>query len=252
MTRSRSVAAEMLDEMPADHPGARRSRRDLQRIHRAMGTCSIILREWRRLRFTGGGANPLRVLEIGAGDGRLMLSVARAMGAQQRPVALNLLDRLDLVDEKTVNHYAELGWTVTPQIVDIRDWARDGDDGATSAANAQRWDLIVANLFLHHFDDGFLRVLLRAVGTRASAFLAVEPRRSALALAGSRLVGALGANAVTRNDAVLSVRAGFLGSELTHMWPTPHADWTLGEYPAGLFSHCFCAMRGSRDDADRL
>jgi len=224
----------------------------LRALSRAMGTCAIIVREWRSSRSAFDYASPLRVLEIGAGDGSLMLRVARALGPQQRPVALTLLDRLNLVERQTVDDYAALGWTVASRVADIHDWAGQGIDGAAIEAQDARWHLIIANLFLHHFDEEFLRVLLRALAARASGFLAVEPRRSALALAGSRLVGALGANAVTRNDAVLSVRAGFRDSELTRLWPMPQADWTLREYPAGLFSHCFGALRGKRDAADRL
>jgi len=74
-------------------------------------------------------------------------------------------------------------------------------------------------------------------------FFAFEPRRGGLALAGSHLVGALGANAVTRHDAVLSVHAGFRGRELTAAWPRSGAAWSLHEEDAGLFSHCFSAQR---------
>jgi hypothetical protein len=61
-------------------------------------------------------------------------------------------------------------------------------------------------------------------------------------LLGSHLVGLLGCNAVTRNDAVLSVHAGFRDAELTAAWPTAGA-WEIDEYPAGLFTHCFLAKR---------
>jgi hypothetical protein len=63
-------------------------------------------------------------------------------------------------------------------------------------------------------------------------------------LLGSYLIGLIGANAVTREDAVLSVRAGFAGNELSALWPVEHGGWNLREYAAGLFSHCFLATRG--------
>jgi len=85
--------------------------------------------------------------------------------------------------------------------------------------------------------------LLAAVATRTDRFFACEPRRDWLALAASHLVGAIGANAVTREDAVLSVHAGFRGDELSKSWPVHGAEWQLQEYSAGLFSHCFRAER---------
>jgi hypothetical protein len=101
-------------------------------------------------------------------------------------------------------------------------------------------DAIVANLFLHHFDDARLRELLALAAQRAPLFIACEPRRSAPALWASRLVGLIGCNDVTRHDAVLSVRAGFAGKELSALWPE---DWLLTEKPAGPFSHLFVAQR---------
>ena len=61
--------------------------------------------------------------------------------------------------------------------------------------------------------------LLAGCARRADALAACEPRRSRFALGASHLIFFLGANAVTRNDGVLSVRAGFVGSELGAAWP---------------------------------
>jgi hypothetical protein len=108
-----------------------------------------------------------------------------------------------------------------------------------------RWDLIVTTLFLHHFEGAALERVLAAIEHRTERFFACEPRRAPLALVGSHLVGALGANAVTREDAVLSVHAGFRDDELSRTWPGDAADWQLHEYPAGLFSHCLRAERRS-------
>jgi hypothetical protein len=47
---------------------------------------------------------------------------------------------------------------------------------------------------------------------------------------------------VTQHDAVRSVRAGFLGRELSALWPV-NDEWQLSEQSAGLFSHCFIAKR---------
>ena len=75
------------------------------------------------------------------------------------------------------------------------------------------------------------------------ALAACEPRRSRFALAASHLIFFLGANAVTRNDGVLSVRAGFVGAELGAAWPAGSAGWRVDEYDDGLFTHCLVASR---------
>jgi hypothetical protein len=75
-------------------------------------------------------------------------------------------------------------------------------------------------------------------------FVACEPRRSSMALAGSRLLGFIGCNDVTRHDAVVSVRAGFSDGELSDAWPAG-PGWSLEERPAPPFSHLFVARRNA-------
>jgi hypothetical protein len=103
-------------------------------------------------------------------------------------------------------------------------------------------DLMLTNLFVHHFAGERLSLLLAGIAQRTRMFMACEPRRALVALAGSHLLGFIGCNAVTRNDAVLSVHAGFNNQELSALWPD-HDHWALREWPAGLFSHGFVAKR---------
>jgi hypothetical protein len=110
------------------------------------------------------------------------------------------------------------------------------------AAPGKALDAVVANLFLHHLTDADLRRLFALAAARAPLFVACEPRRSRLALAGSRLMWFIGANDVTRHDAVISVRAGFSGGELSACWPAADG-WTLTEKAAPPFSHLFVARR---------
>jgi len=241
MTTLRLVLPEALDDLAADDADAMRSRRDLQRVHRAMGTRAIVRRALCEMQVARRSSAPLRILELGAGDGSLMLSVARSLPAGWPPVALTLLDRQPLVLPSTRDAFASLRWSATPRVVDVLDWAARPPDAPPP------WDLIVANLFLHHFEGPQLASLLAAIAGHGQRLLAVEPRRSALALAGSHLIGALGVNAVTRADAVLSVRAGFRDHELTALWPADAAPWRLREGAAGLFSHLFSAVRAGAD-----
>ena len=261
MTLPRVVTAEALDQLAPSDPAARRSRLDLARIHRVMATRSIIVRGWQSLVSSRDELvslkvpltappklppklplkQPLKVLELGAGDGTLLLGVARRLGSVWPPVQLTLLDRQPVVSQATLAEYASLGWDATVQVADVLDWAAPAS-GSTDAPTAPRWDLISTSLFLHHFEGAQLDAVLRAVAARSPRFFACEPRRHWLALAGSHLVGALGANAVTRDDAVLSVHAGFCGQDLGSRWPGG-GTWQCREYAAGLFSHCFSAQQ---------
>ncbi len=246
MKLPRTVSAETLDHLPADDPAARRSRRDLVRVHRVMGTRGIVARGWQELWPPQRRDVPLRVLELGAGDGTLMLAVARQLAPSFPRVELTLLDRQDIVSPATLAAFTALGWQVTVEVSDVLDWAaRAPVSTAASAPGAadSSWDLVMTTLFLHHFEGADLDTLLMAIAARSQRFFACEPRRGWLALTGSHLIGAIGANAVTREDAVFSVHAGFRACELTALWPAPAAAWQSREYTAGLFGHCFSASR---------
>jgi hypothetical protein len=239
----RTVSAEVLDHLAPDNPAARRSRRDLVRVHRAMGTRSMLSRGWRQLVSAERASAPVRILELGAGDGSMLLGLARSLAPHWSQVQLSLLDRQDIVAPATLAGFAALGWSAEVQVADVLAWAARSDD-ATPGLPSPRWDLITTTLFLHHFEGGELERLLAAAASRCDRFFACEPRRSWLALAGSHLVGAIGANAVTREDAVLSVNAGFRRDEISARWPQAGGPWQMRESAAGLFSHCFSAWRG--------
>jgi hypothetical protein len=230
----RRVEPELLDGLAAEDPRAQRSREDLRRIHRAMATLPIVQRALDR---GTKGFVPRTLLELGAGDGSLMLRLALRRASQWPGVRVTLLDRLDLVAGQTLHDMREIGWTPRVVAMDVFDWLAQRDDS--------RWDAVVANLFVHHFSSGELPRLLAGIAARTGLFLCCEPRRSALALAGSHVIGLLGAGPVTRQDAVSSVHAGFRAQELSDLWPD-RQDWVVEEYPAGLFSHCFLAFRKER------
>lgn len=230
---TRVLEPETLDHLAAEDPTARRARRDLRRVNAFMGASRILARTLARA--VPADRPRLRILEIGCGDGRLLLNVARRRGSRWPQAEVDLLDRQPLVDDITIAAYGAYGWQARTIVADVLDWAR-GDDG-------ERWDVVVANLFLHHFDGDALRLLLTGCARRATALAACEPRRSRFALAASHLIFFLGANAVTRHDGVLSVRAGFIGDELKKAWPDVTGGWRLDEYDDGAFTHCFCAVR---------
>ena len=204
-----------------------------------MGTRGIIVRGMQPALGRCSRYLPLRVLELGAGDGTLMLRIAQEVSGSWPAVHLTLLDRLALLDADTSTAFAHLGWSVQTLSVDVLDWAA----APVPQHLPPRWDLIVTNLFLHHFDDLLLPELLSAIAARCNWFVACEPRRAPISLIGSYLIGAVGASRVTRNDAVLSVHAGFRDAELSIAWPGDHDDWQLQEHAAGLFSHFFRAAR---------
>jgi hypothetical protein len=226
---SRLLEPEWLDCLPANDVRARRSRADLRRINALMGNTRILARQLEReLPYR----QSLRIADLGGGDGTLMLAVARRLRCHD--VSLALVDRAPILERATARALAGLGWKAIPEQCDALAFLQA----------CGRFDAIIANLFLHHFDAGSLSRLLGLVAARTALFIACEPARSRLALAASRLVGLLGCNDVTRHDAVASVRAGFSGRELSRAWPRS-PGWRLHETPVRPFTHLFVARRES-------
>jgi hypothetical protein len=243
---ARAVAGEILDQLAPDAAQARRSRRDLRRVNRIMGARGLLIRAMQPQVEQHARDRPLRLLELGAGDGSLMLRIAQHVARAWPPVQLTMLDRQAVVDTVTCAALCRLGWTTQVMIADALKWAAPTSPPAQQAVQSPpqpRWDMIVTNLFLHHFDDLQLPKLLAGIAARCDAFIACEPRRSRLPLLGSHLIGALGVNGVTRHDAVLSVRAGFRDSEISAAWPADRRTWQLQERAAGPFSQLFSASR---------
>lgn len=232
----RCLEPEWLDALAADDPRAVGSRRDLRRINGLMGNAAILAGAVAR----HADRPPRAVVDLGAGDGALALQLARRLAPRWPGVRLVLVDRTPAVADATLAAIGAAGWRAETAAADVFDWC--------DRAKAEPADMVVANLFLHHFAYAALSRLFALLATRGAVVAACEPRRAAIALAGSRLVGLIGGNRVTRHDAVVSVRAGFTGRELSALWPQA-PGWTLEERAAGWSSHLFVARperRGRR------
>lgn len=227
MAYPRRLETELLDILPADDPDAVRSRRDLKFLNAVMLHPGIMARRMRHHAI----AAPNRIVELGAGDGSLMLRLCRRLAGHWPGVTTVLVDQQGIVAPATREAVAKLGWRQDQVTQDVFEYL----------ATAKPADIIIANLFLHHFEPPQIAEIFARSAERAPVFIALEPRRSMLPLIGSRLIGLLGCNYVSRHDATASVRAGFRDRELSALWPDPRG-WILREGPVAL-SHGFAAKK---------
>jgi hypothetical protein len=225
----RRLERELLDDLPASDPRAVSSRGDLHRLNALMGHAGILLRA---AQPAAGGLR--HVVELGAGDGSLMQKIAAGLTGHGEGVELEMVDQQAIVPAAGLATFAALGWRARNVQADVFEWL--------ALPRARTADLMVANLFLHHFTSAQLQRLFALAAERTRLFVACEPRRGSLPLAATRLLWLIGCNGVTRHDAAISVRAGFAGQELSELWPSS-PGWQLHERAAGLFSHCFVAHK---------
>jgi hypothetical protein len=223
----RIVQPELLDTLPGGDPRAIRSRQDLHRVNGWMRQHNLMADA---LKNALNGHAPGHLTELGAGDGKFLLRVAQKISPDWPNVTATLLDLQKNVSAETLAAFAALGWRAEIVVADVFDRPQIPSD------------VVIANLFLHHFVEARLTELLRLISQHAQLFIALEPRRAAWPLFCSRLLWAIGCNEVTRHDAVVSVRAGFSGAELSTLWPDKQ-NWRLTEQRTGAFSHLFVAQK---------
>ncbi len=232
MAMPRLIMPEWLDTLPPSDPRARASRRDLRRINSIMGHAGFFGKELPR-HFAS--RSPQNIVEIGSGDGEFLLTVARKLARRWPKLEVTIVDLQPAVTPDTLEAFQELGWIVDVVTADVFEWV----------SRCEAVDIIIANLFLHHFHDEPLAGLFQQLSSRTRVFGACEPRRSAAALAASRSLALIGCNDVTRHDGPVSVQAGFSGVELSALWPSS-GGWQLDEAKHGFFSHGFVATRATR------
>ena len=206
----RQVLPELLDTLPQDDPAALRSREELRFINQLMGNHRWLCRTLRKPQFRGR-----HVMELGAGDGTL---ARRAWSAGiVKPAHWSALDLAPVPAQwprESVWHQRDL--LMLPVLPDA--------------------EIILANLFLHHFHDAQLAELGRRLPDSCRTLIACEPARGWVHSLQGRVLSALaGLSHVTHHDMLVSIRAGFAGDELPRAlnlqgWHTVVSHTALGAY----------------------
>ena len=185
---NRVVAPEILETLAADDPDAIQGRRDLLKVNWIMGNHRWLLRTLKRERKAGE-----RICELGAGDGALSRQFL-----QKGICAAGELHALDLAGEPS-------DWPVGAV------W-HQGDLFARTLPDCE---ILVSNLFLHHFTDEQLALMGTRLSPKTRVILAAEPARFFAHKISGWLFSCLARlNHVTRYDMQVSIAAGFRGQEL--------------------------------------
>ena len=158
---------------------------------------------WLEQRIKGLYQPGWRVLELGAGDGTLGKRLVNAGVVEPSALA-----GVDLAHAPT-------------------DWPQGAhwfqrDVLSDSLPDAE---IVVANLFLHHFEPPELERLGRRLPKSCRVLLCSEPARRWIHIWQSKLLLTLPISGVTRHDMPASIHAGFLGEELPRFLGI--SDWKV-------------------------
>ena len=196
----RLVKPEILDHLPPEDPEARRSRADLRRINFLMGNERWVCKTARRFPEAASRG----IVELGAGDGKLAGKLA-GIFPHASVTACDLAPR--------------------PGSLDARVHWKQGD--LLSGDTEFRGGILIANLFLHHFEGEALSQIARLC-EGFEVLLFNEPDRAMLPhVLGATMWPAI--NRVTRHDMHVSINAGFAVGEMTDMLGLTKEAWRIEE-----------------------
>lgn len=218
MTPPRSLRPELLDQPDPDPEELARSLRDLEAVNRWLGGYRALRKGLAPLREPDEPRGPVRVLDVGTGDGAALLHLRRWAPRDWCFVGIELSSEIAAVARRRLR--ADGVPDPPPRIQLLR------GDGLRLPFADGSFHAVVCTLTLHHFDDDTAVDLLREMARVATRKVVVNDlERSTLHYLGARVLSAtIWRNSpVTRHDGPLSVQRSFTRKEL----------WSIGA-AAGL------------------
>jgi hypothetical protein len=196
----RIPCSELLDEDQGTHREIQDSLDDLWRINRWLGGVSGSLRLLEDF-FARAGVHPVRVLDVGAGDSRLAGRLQMELQRRGLHAEFTVLDRRL---SHLRNGHPPAG---APQPV-------VGDALAVPFADGS-FNVVMCNLFFHHFSDEPAKQLLRAMAAIASEAVVINDlERHRLPYLFIRYAPCFARSPITRHDGPASVRQAYTRCEL--------------------------------------
>ena len=196
----RITCSELLDEDRGTRREIRDSLDDLWRINRWLGGVSASLRLLEDF-FLRAGVHPLRVLDVGGGDSRMAGELQRELLKRGFETEFTVLDRRL---GHLRNGHKPAG-ELQPVVADAL--ALPFADGS--------FNVVMCNLFFHHFSDEPAKQLLYGMAAIASeAVIINDLERHRLPYLFIRCAPWFARSPITRHDAPASVRQAYTRSEL--------------------------------------
>lgn len=187
---------------------------DLWRINRRWGGVSGTLTLFEQF-FARRGPHPVRVLDVGAGDGRCAALLREKLAERKIEATFIALDRQLIHLQGNGTRPSGLQRVVA--------------DALAAPFPPESFDVVACNLFLHHFSGGDAVRLLRAMASLArEAVIVNDLDRRWLAYLLIRFVPWIARHPIARADGIASVRQAYTLREIADLG----AEVQMGECEA--------------------
>lgn len=220
----RNCQSELMDQPELDAGSHRRALNGLGRVNWCSGTAGRIWAAVKELALQRG-LKEVSILDLASGGGDVVLALARRAAGDGLPVTMQGWDRSDTATAYANERAARSGFDNVSFVQ--RDVLND--------PVAERFDVVISTLFLHHLSSTDAATLLRRMReTARHAVLVDDLRRTrvgyCLAWLGTRILsrspivhfdGPVSVQAAWRVEEVadLAERAGLAGARIVRHWP---------------------------------
>ncbi len=205
--KTRSRQKEILDDFELQGNDLTQNLRELQWVNSNLGGYSVVKEGIERIVDKGNLLSPIRVVDVGCGGGDTLRELAK--WSANRPFNLELtgvdanVNAIDFAKMRSIDfpkiQYKQLNIF-------------------SNEFKAMGADIVMLNLFVHHFEEDQIVEFLAACREKNSVVFINDLQRSAVAYLLFRLTSKLiNFSKISRHDGLLSIRKAFTRKELTEL-----------------------------------
>lgn len=206
-TRHRSQATEIMDDFEMEGETLRSSLDQIALINQWLGGNGVTLGGLQDLLHEIPLTRPLRILDLGCGNGDLLRVVAKWGRQTGRPLALIGIDG----NAFTVNYAERLS-------ADFPEISYRTEMIPSDYLKKEPYDVVLCTLFLHHFATDGLLQLLKVITNQARIGVVVNDlHRSRMAYFLFNLLTLFIPNRMVREDGLTSILRGFKRRDLEQL-----------------------------------
>lgn len=204
--RYRTSIPEKMDDLCLGERELKEALADIRRVNRLLGGDAASL-SGLRPHLAKTGPRPLKVVDLGCGDGAFL----RVLASRCRSLDI----KAELIGWDMNPKSLQLARNASASFPEIRYECRNVLDFPTLPVNSH----VVCNLFLHHFSDqDIARLITNWIEQKSPSILINDLHRHPLAYYLFRLFGAIFMKSgVARHDGAASIRRGFRKSDLRRL-----------------------------------
>lgn len=201
---SRSVGAEIMDDLDCHGEVVDQTLRELDFINQWLGGNVVTLQAIKSIWKTIPKKQPLRIADLGCGSGEMLRIVSRLAAKENRNVVLMGVDANSHIVDYAKKHSKEYS-NISFQSVSV----------FSQEFKEQKFDIVLATLFMHHFEDADLVSLFSSLKKQSKFIIMNDIHRHPLAYHAIKILTQLfSRSAMVKFDAPLSVLRAFSKTEL--------------------------------------